>query len=32
MMEKETECCQRKVVWLVMVLCAVLAVVLLTGY
>jgi len=31
-MEKEPDCCQRKVVWLVMVLCALLAAVLLTGY
>jgi hypothetical protein len=31
-MEEEPDCCQRKVVWLVMVLCALLAVVLLAGY
>lgn len=30
--EKKPECCQRKFVWLVMTLCAVLAVVLLTAY
>jgi len=31
-MTKEPECCQRKVVWLVMALCAAVALILLTAY
>jgi len=31
-MDKEPDCCQSKVVWLVMLLCAAVALVLLTAY
>ena len=31
-MDEEPDCCQRKIVWLVMALCAAVALVLLTAY